>query len=83
MLGIAPWPRISARIGFVGNDDCALVEAVEQYFCASGVVVLAGRNQQPDRATLRVDPRVDFRGEASSTSPNTTNSTLFFTPEAC
>lgn len=76
-------PDVVGIVGFVGNDDCALLEAVEQYFCASGVVVLAGRNQQPDRAALRIDPRVDFRGEASSTSPNTTNSTLFFTPEAC
>jgi hypothetical protein len=70
-------------VGLIGNDDCALLEAVEQDLCTSGVMVLARRNQQPDRAAVRVDPRVDFRGEASSTSPNTTNSALFLTPEAC
>ena len=76
-------PDVVSIVGLVGNDDCALLEAVEPDLCTSGVVVLTGRDQQADRAALRVDPRVGFRGEASSTSPNTTNSTLFLTPEGC
>ena len=70
-------------VALVGDDDGTPLETLEQRLRAGGVVVLSRRNQQPDRPALRVDARVDLRGEASSTSPNTTNSTLFFTPEAC
>ena len=70
-------------VALVGDDDGTLVEALEQRLGAGDVVVLPRRNQEPDRPALRVDARVDFRGEASATSPNTTNSTLFLTPEAC
>lgn len=62
-------PDVVSIVGLVSNDDCALLQAVEQDLCTSGVVVLTGRDQQADRPALRVDPRVDFRREASSTSP--------------
>lgn len=70
-------------VAFVGNDDRAPLKPIEQRLRARRVVVLARRDQEADRAALRVDARVDFRGEASSTSPHTTISTLFLTPEAC
>ena len=70
-------------IAFVGDDDGALLEPLEQRFGTDGVVIVSGRNQEPDRAALRIDACVDFRGETASTSAHTTISTLFFTPEAC
>jgi hypothetical protein len=70
-------------VALVGDDDGTPLETLEQRLRAGGVVVLSRRDQQPDRPALRVDARVDLRGEASATSPNTTNSTLFLTPEAC
>ena len=79
MLAADQCPDLVCIVGLVGNQDCELLEAVEQNLCASGVVTLAGRDQQADRAALRVDPRVDFRGEASSTSP-TQPTPLFFHP---
>jgi hypothetical protein len=76
-------PNAVGVVALVGDDDGTPLETLEQRLRAGGVVVLSRRDQQPDRPALRVDPRVDLRGEASATSPNTTNSTLFFTPEAC
>ena len=70
-------------VAFVGNDHGTLLKTGEQRFGAGNVMHLAGRDQEADWATFRVDPRVDLRAEASSTSPHTTISTLFLTPEAC
>ena len=70
-------------IALVGDDDRAPLEPVEQGLGGVDVVLVAGRDQEADRAAFCVDARVDFRGEAASASPHTTNSTLFFTPEAC
>ena len=70
-------------VAFVGNDDGALIEAVEQCLGAGDVMDLPGRNQEAERAAFRIDPRVDLRAEASSASAHTTISTLFLTPEAC
>ena len=70
-------------IALVGNDDGPLLEPGEQRLGAGDVVIIARRDQEADRAALRVDPRVDFRREPPSASAHTTNSTLFLTPEAC
>lgn len=70
-------------IALVGNDDCALLEPIEQRPSVADVVIVARRNQETDRAALRVDARVDLRGEATSASAHTTISTLFLGPEAC
>jgi len=70
-------------VALIGNDDGALLKAVEQGLSAGDVMDFAGRDQQADRAAFRVDPRVDFRGEAASASAHTTISTVFLTPEAC
>jgi len=70
-------------VALVGNHHGAPIEAFEQSRGAGHVVIVAGRDQEADRAALAVDARVDLRGEAASASPHTTNSTLFFTPEAC
>ena len=70
-------------VALVGNHHCTPIEAFEQGRGAGYVVIVAGRDQEADRAALRVDARVDLRGEAASASAHTTNSTLFFTPEAC
>ena len=70
-------------VAFVGNDEAALLKAIEQRLGAGDVMDLAGRDQEADRATFRIDPGVDFRGEASSASAHTTISTLFLAPEAC
>lgn len=70
-------------IAFVGNDDGALVQAVEQRLGTDDVMDLARRDQQADRLAFRVDPRVDFCCEASAASAHTTISTLFLAPEAC
>ena len=46
------------------------------------VVIVAGRDQELDRAALRIDARVDFRREAAAASLY--NDLHFFsTPEAC
>ena len=70
-------------VAFVGNDDGALLKAVEQGLGAGNVVDLAGRDQEAERTAFRIDPRVDLRGEAAPASAHTTISTLFLTPEAC
>ena len=70
-------------VAFVGNDHGTLLKALEQSRSADDVMDLSGRDQEADRAAFRVDPRVDFGGEASSASAHTTISTLFLTPEAC
>ena len=70
-------------VAFVGNDDGALLKAVEQLWSAGDVMDLTGRDQQADREAFRINPRVDFGGEASSASAHTTIPTLFLTPEAC
>ena len=70
-------------VAFVGNDDGVLLKTLEQRFSAGNVVDLAGRDQEADRATFRVDPRVDLRAEAPAASAHTTISTLFLAPEAC
>ena len=70
-------------IAFVGDDDGAPLKSDQQCFGANGVVVVARRNQETDRAAFRVDTCVDLRGEAASASAHTTISTLFLGPEAC
>ena len=76
-------PHAVGVIAFVGEDDCARLEPVEQRLGRSDVVIVARRDQQFDRPALGVDARVDFRREPSPASTDTTNSTLFLTPEAC
>ena len=70
-------------VALVGDDDGFGIEPVEQGLGAGQVVIVARRQDQPDRTAFRIDPRVDFRGETAPASAHTTNSTLFFTPEAC
>lgn len=70
-------------VAFVANDHGASLEAVEQLLGADDVMDLARRDQEADRAAFRIDPCVDFRGEAASASAHTTISTLFLAPEAC
>jgi len=70
-------------VTFVGDDDGVFLEAVEQGWSTGDIMDLAGRYQQADREAFRVDPRMDFGGEASPASAHTTISTLFLTPEAC
>ena len=70
-------------VAFVGNNDGALLQTVEQRLGAGNIMDFAGRDQEADRAAFRIDPGVDFRGEAPSASAHTAISTLFLTPEAC
>ena len=70
-------------VALVGNDDGARLEPFEQGLSAGDVVVVARRDQEADRPAFRVDARVDFRREPAPASTDTTNSTLFLTPEAC
>ena len=70
-------------IALVGDDDGTRVEPVEQRRGSRDVVIVAGRNQEPDRAAFRVDAGMDFRCEPAPASAHTTISTLFLTPEAC
>ena len=70
-------------IALVGDDNGTLLEPVEQRLGMRYVVVVARRDQEADRAALRIDAGVDLRGEAASTSAHATSSTLFLTPEAC
>ena len=67
----------------ISDHNGALLEPSEQPLGVGDVMGLARRDQQAYRATFRIDPRVDFRGEAAPASPHTTISTLFFAPEAC
>lgn len=70
-------------ITLVGKDDRAWFEPFEQCLGRSDVVIVARRDEQLYRAALGVDTRVDFRREPASAVADTTNSTLFLTPEAC
>jgi hypothetical protein len=64
-------------IALVGNHDGAPFETNEQCLGANDVMDLAQKDQEADRAALRLDPSVDFRREASLVSVDTTISTLF------
>ena len=66
-----------------GDDDGARLDPLEQCLGGGHVMVVSRRNQQPDRPAFRIDACVDFRREAAAASTDTTNSTLFLTPEAC
>ena len=70
-------------VGFVSDYNRARLEPIEQGLGVVEVMGFAGGNQQADRATFGVDPRMDFRGEATPASAHATISTLFFAPEAC
>ncbi len=70
-------------VTLVGDDDGARLEAVEQGPRARDVVVVSRRDQEADGPAFRIDPRVDFRREPAPASTDTTNATLFLTPEAC
>ena len=70
-------------ITLVANHNSTLLDAFEQRLGMRHVVIIARRDQELDRAALRIDARVDFRGEPASASPHTTISTFFSTPEAC
>ena len=70
-------------VSLVGDDNGTLLEPLEQRLGVGDVMSLAGRDQETYRAAFGIDQRVDFRGEATSASPHTTISTLFFAPEAC
>ena len=70
-------------VGFISDHNRRWLEPVEQRLGVGDVMGLAGRDQQTYRAAFRVDPRMDFRGEATSASAHATISTLFFAPEAC
>ena len=70
-------------VGFVCDYNCTRLELVEQGLGVVEVMGLAGGNQQADRATFGIHPRMYFRGEATPASAHATISTLFFAPEAC
>ena len=70
-------------IGFISDHNGTLLKPVEQGLGVADVMGLAGRDQETYRAAFRIDPCVDFRGEAAPASPHTTISTLFLAPEAC
>ena len=70
-------------VALVGDDDGARREPFQQRLGARDVVVVARRDQEPDRPAFAVDARVDLGREPAPASTDTTNSTLFFTPEAC
>ena len=70
-------------VALVGDCDCVRLQSVEQGLGAGDVVIVAGRDREADRPAFGVDARVDFRREPAATSADTTNSTLFLTPEAC
>lgn len=70
-------------VGFIGDHNRTRLEPLEQGLSVGDVMGLARRDQQAYRAAFRIDPRVDFRGEAASASAHATISTLFFAPEAC
>ena len=76
-------PDAVGVITLVGDDDGARLEPVEQRPGAGDVVVIAGRDQEADRSAFRIDTRVDLRREPAPASTDTTNATLFLTPEAC
>ena len=70
-------------VGFISDHNGTLLEPLEQGFGVGDIMGFAGRDQETYRAAFRIDPRVDFRGEAASASAHTTISTLFLAPEAC
>ena len=84
---MAPRALMRARrrgvVGLVGDHDGILPNIPQKEIGTDQIVGLAWSDQDLDRPTLVVDADMDFRRQPSSTSPNTTISTLFLTPEAC
>src|SRR5207237_2355937 len=67
-------------VGFISDHNGTLLEPLEQGLGVGDFMGFAGRDQETYRAAFRIDPRVDFRGEAASASAHTTISTLFLHP---
>jgi hypothetical protein len=70
-------------VAFVGGDDRPFLDSFNQRLGVRDVVVVARRDQELDRAALRVDACVDFRREPAPAAAYTTISTLSWGPEAC
>jgi hypothetical protein len=70
-------------IGFVGEDDGARAEMVEQTIGDLAVVRLPGRQAEPDREPLGIDDDVDFGGEAAPRATETRIWTPLFAVAAC
>ena len=51
--------------------------SVEQILGTDRIMIVAGRDQEADRAAFRIDARVDFRREPASASAHTTIATFF------
>jgi len=61
---LAAGERLDQRIGMVGlvADQGVCVGAIEQRFCASQIVDLAGRDHQVDGIAQRIDKDVNLGG---------------------
>lgn len=59
------------------------LEIAQQDGRALHIVCLTWCDQEPERAALLVNERVDFGREPSSATTHATISTLFFAPAAC
>ena len=71
-------------VALVGDDDGALRRGRRAAAAAQVTSWTSpGEIRRQTGRPFAIDPRVDFRGEASSASAHTTISTLFLTPEAC
>lgn len=67
-LHFAASHRAANRVGVVASvgDYRLTLRVLEEFFGDRGLVLLAGRDLDVERPPVRVDDRVDFRGESTT-----------------
>ena len=70
-------------VGLVGDDGRLARKIAQQNGRALCIVRLTGRDQEAERAALRIDERVDLGREPASAATHATISTPFLAPAAC
>ncbi len=70
-------------ISFVGQDDGAGIEAIQQPVCGRPIVRLTCCQAEPDREPLRIDERVDLGCETTSGATEAVIQIPLFAVAAC
>ena len=70
-------------ISFVGQDDGAGIEAIQQPVCSRPIVCLTCCQAEPDREPLRIDDRVDLGRETASGATEAVIQIPLFAVAAC
>ena len=83
VLGVDQVADAIGIVGFVGQNDGARIEAIEQAICGWRVMCLPSSQAEPDREALGIDDGMDFGRETTSGATETMISIPLFAVAAC